>query len=193
MTEAELINKCKNNDKRAQKYLYDLYARKMMGVCIRYASDVEIAKDFLQEGFLKVFNSLESYNFNGSFEGWIRRIMVNTSLEHIRKNDILKETEDISLLSEYFITNSYILESLSAQELISYIDKLPAGYKLVFNLYAIEGYSYSEISEILNIEESTCRSQYMRARKHLQKVLLNLKKEEEKYIENRYELQSSFS
>ena len=74
MTEAELINKCKNNDKRAQKYLYDLYARKMMGVCIRYASDVEIAKDFLQEGFLKVFNSLESYNFNGSFEGWIQTI-----------------------------------------------------------------------------------------------------------------------
>ena len=146
MNEKELIEACKNNDVRAQKLLYETFARKMMSVCLRYADNREMAEDFLQDGFIKVFSSIRSYSYEGSFEGWMRRIFVNTALEKI-----------------------------SADELMELIAQLPPGFRTVFNMFAIEGYSHREIAETLNINESTSRSQYTRAKRLLQKWIKELK------------------
>ena len=156
MNEKELIEACKNNDVRAQKLLYETFARKMMSVCLRYADNREMAEDFLQDGFIKVFSSIRSYSYEGSFEGWMRRIFVNTALEALRKNDLLRNGVELN-------------------ELMELIAELPPGFRTVFNMFAIEGYSHREIAETLNINESTSRSQYTRAKRLLQKWIKELK------------------
>jgi RNA polymerase sigma factor, sigma-70 family len=171
MTEVELIEGCKRRESKAQSVLYEQYSRKMMTVCVRYAPDLESAKDLLQEGFLKVFSTIESYAFKGSFEGWIRRVFVNTALESIRKTDVLKDSVDLTDVENYMLADNNVVAELSTKELLNIISELPMGYKTVFNMYAIEGYSYPEIAKMLNVEESTCRSQYMRARMLLQKKI----------------------
>ncbi|MDO5571312.1 MAG: RNA polymerase sigma factor [Bacteroidales bacterium] len=171
MTEVELIERCRKKDSKAQSILYELYSRKMMSVCLRYSSDIEDAKDLLQEGFVKVFSTLESYAFKGSFEGWVRRVFVNTALENLRKSDILKDSADLSDIENNVFADNNVIEELSAKELLNTIAKLPMGYRTVFNMYAIEGYSYSEIAKMLEVEESTCRSRYLRARKMLQRKI----------------------
>lgn len=171
MEEIQLIKGCKNGERKAQKALYDKYAGKMMSVCLRYVGRRDVAEDMLQDGFLKVFSSIHSFNGDGSFEGWIRRIFVNTSLEQLRRNDLLRdavELDDPGVLTE---PDYSAVEKISADELIELIAILPPGYRTVFNMFAIEGYSHKEIGESLGINESTSRSQYTRAKQWLQKKI----------------------
>ena len=173
MTDEEIINGCLEKNRIAQKYLYDKFARKMKGVCLRYSDSQEEGEDILQNGFISVFENLKSFKGLGSFEGWIRKIMVNTALSQIRKNK--KYQQNIALDKVEFLLpeSNYIAEDFAANDLLKIIQTLPIGYKTVFNLYAIEGYSHKEIGEMLNISEGTSKSQYSRAKAHLQKIIPN--------------------
>ena len=175
MNEKELIEACKNNDVRAQKVLYETFGRKMMSVFLRYADNREMAEDFLQDGFIKVFSSIRSYSYEGSFEGWMRRIFVNTALEALRKNDLLRNGVELNALEPQQEADYSAVEKISADELMELIAQLPPGFRTVFNMFAIEGYSHREIAETLNINESTSRSQYTRAKRLLQKWIKELK------------------
>jgi RNA polymerase sigma-70 factor (ECF subfamily) len=143
----------------------------MMGVCLRYTSDRETARDLLQEGFIKVFTSLHSYSGTGAFGAWMRMIFVNSALEYLRKNDVMYHSEDIDEVSEWASEEETAVSKLAADDLMQLIQKLPDGFRTVFNMYAIEGYSHKEIADILNITESTSRSQYVRARQWLQEQI----------------------
>lgn len=169
MNEQQLIKGCREGERKAQKELYDLYSRKMMGVCLRYVSDRETARDLLQDGFVKVFTCIDSYQGSGSFEGWMRRIFVNCALEYLRKSDVLREAADLDNAPELSQPDCSAVSDLSAAELMQLVGELPAGFRTIFNLFAIEGYSHKEISEMLKITESTSRSQYTRARQLLQR------------------------
>lgn len=174
MDEQQLIDGVKNRDRSSQRILYERFAPSMLSVCFRYLNDYEAAKDVLQEGFIKIFNSLDSYQNKGSFEGWIRRIFINVCLEQLRKNDVLKNAalvDDPCLVLE---PDYSALEQISADELMEIIAELPPGFRTVFNMYAIEGYSHKEIGDILGITESTSRSQFTRAKQQLQKKLKDL-------------------
>ena len=169
MDELQLIEGCRKGDRRAQKALYETYSRKMMSVCLRYVSDWETARDLLQDGFVKVFTHIDSYTGNGSFEGWLRKIFVNSALEYLRHADVLRESTELDQTAELTQTDSSPLSDISAAELMQLIQSLPTGFRTIFNLFAIEGYSHKEISEQLNITESTSRSQYTRAKQLLQR------------------------
>lgn len=169
MNEQQLITGCKKGERNAQRELYETFSRKMMGVCLRYINDRETARDILQEGFVKVFTNIGSYTAKGSFEGWMRRIFVNCSLEYLRKTDVLKEAADLDSTAELVEPEASAISDIASKELLALIDELPVGFKTVFNLFAIEGYSHKDIAEMLNITESTSRSQYTRARQLLQK------------------------
>ena len=169
MTEKELIDNCRKYNPQAQRALYDSYARKMMAVCLRYCRDRDTAQDLLQDGFIKVFTAIDTYSGNGSFEGWVRRIFVNTALEYLRRNDILRETVDIDDTEPMQEIDYSTIERLSAAELMELVQELPAGFRTVFNLFVIEGYNHKEIGDMLGITESTSRSQLSRAKKWLQK------------------------
>ena len=134
-----------------------------------------MAEDFLQDGFIKVFSSIRSYSYEGSFEGWMRRIFVNTALEALRKNDLLRNGVDLNALEPQQEADYSAVEKISADELMELIAQLPPGFRTVFNMFAIEGYSHREIAETLNINESTSRSQYTRAKRLLQKWIKELK------------------
>ncbi len=153
---------------KAQTELYRLFSRKMYGICLRYAKDTANAEDILQEGFVRVFTKIKQFEFKGSFEGWMRRIMVNTALEKFRKNDRLYPVEDLSAYESMEYTEE-TLSSISADELMEMIQSLPPRYRMVFNLYAIEGYTHIEIGEMMNITEGTSKSNLSRARMILQK------------------------
>jgi len=170
MDEKQLIEGCINGDRRAQKALYDRYSARMMAVCLRYVKETEDARDLMQEGFIKLYTNINKYSGEGSFDGWVRKIFVNCALERLRQNDILKNTDDISDNDFADIPDEYA-SILTAEEIMTYVRALPDGFRTVFNLFAIEGYSHKEIGEELNITESTSRSQYMRARKILQKMI----------------------
>ncbi|MCI4668518.1 MAG: RNA polymerase sigma factor [Bacteroidia bacterium] len=163
-----LIKDCVKQKAKAQKELYDLFAPKMMSVCMRYVKSEAEAEDILQEGFLKVFLKIKKFQESGSFEAWIRRIMANTAIDFIRKEKHYLhqlEIKDEILPGQ----KEDIVASLEAEKLMEIIQQLPDGYRWVFNLYAIEGYSHAEIGEKLGISESTSRSQYTRARALLKK------------------------
>jgi len=172
MDEKQLIEGCINGDRRAQKALYDKYSRRMMAVCQRYVKDTEDARDLLQEGFIKLFTNIHKYTGEGIFDGWVRKIFVNSALERLRQQDVLKNAEDIDEVDYANIPDESSLSQLSADEIMAYVRSLPDGFRTVFNMFAIEGYSHKEIGERLNITESTSRTQYMRARKLLQKMIL---------------------
>ncbi|MDD2436275.1 MAG: sigma-70 family RNA polymerase sigma factor [Massilibacteroides sp.] len=174
MNEQQLIESCRKGERIGQKELYDRFARKMMGVCYRYVNDKETAADLLQEGFIKVFQSLDSYSGAGSFEGWIRKIFINSALEYLRKTDILRDAADLDNRMELAQPDSSVISSMSANELMELVCELPTGFRTVFNLFAIEGYSHKEIGEMLNITESTSRSQFTRAKQLLQKKIKGL-------------------
>lgn len=151
--------------------LFNLFAKKMKGVVLRYARTTFDIDDIVQEGFIRLFNSIDSYNFEGSFEGWVKRIFINTAINYYRKN--LREQQNIPL-EETNVNDkeaAVIADHLSYEELLNLINQLPDGYKFVFNMFAIEGYSHKEIAETLGITESTSSSQYLRAKKHLVKLL----------------------
>lgn len=171
MTEKQLIESCRKGERLAQKELYDTYSRKMMGVCLRYVNDRETARDLLQDGFVKVFTSMDSYTGLGSFEGWLRKIFVNCALEYLRKSDVLREAADLDNSAELVNPDSSVISEMSAAELMKLVQQLPAGFRAVFNLFAIEGYSHKEIGEMLDITESTSRSQFTRAKQLLQRQI----------------------
>lgn len=171
MNEEQVVKACLKGDKNAQKQLYEQYARRMMGVCLRYSNGVEDAEDFLQEGFIKVFEKLSSYEYRGSLEGWVRKIIINVVLDRLRQQADLQINDSIDDYIEMASTeNPY--QHLNAKELLQTIQQLPIGYRTIFNLFAIEGYSHKEISMMLNIAESTSKSQYGRAKEQLQKKII---------------------
>ena len=146
----------------------------MLAVCLRYFNDPETARDLMQDGFIKVFTSIDTYTGSGAFEGWLRKIFVNCALEYLRRNDVLRESTDLDNTAELVQPNSNAISDLSAAELMQLVHDLPAGFRTVFNMFAIEGYSQKEISEALGITESTSRSQYTRAKQLLQKKIKEL-------------------
>ena len=146
----------------------------MLAVCLRYVNDPETARDLMQDGFIKVFTSIDTYTGSGAFEGWLRKIFVNCALEYLRRNDVLRESTDLDNTAELIQPNSNAISDLSAAELMQLVHDLPAGFRTVFNMFAIEGYSHKEISEALGITESTSRSQYTRAKQLLQKKIKEL-------------------
>jgi len=174
INEKELIEKCLKHDASAQSMLYRRFASKMLGVCLRYAKDKMEAEDVLQEGFIKIFKYLNTFKFDGSLEGWIRRIMVNTAISQYRANNKNVQSMDDEGFNYKEMPNVIMTDSLSANELLKIIQELPEGYKVVFNLYAIEGYSHKEIGEMLGISESTSKSQLSRARTALQEKIKGL-------------------
>lgn len=171
----QLIAACEKKETWAMKKLYEQYAPAMLGICVRYVNDKEIAKDIMQEGFIKIFTKIKTYKGSGSFEGWMRRIFVTTALEHIRNAQNLlfhgNEQDNYENIADFEIST---VEKLSADEILYCISQLSPNLRVIFNLYAIEGYTHVEIARILNIKESTSRSNYMRARQFLQSKLQNL-------------------
>ncbi len=168
MNEKQLLDGCLEGKRSAQKQLYDRYSPKMFGVCLRYAIDRAMAEDMLQEGFIRVFTHLRSYRSEGSFEGWIRKIITNTALEILRKRNVLKYTVDLEMANEKDSGLYDAVSRLSNQDLLKHVQELPSGFRTVFNLFAIEGYSHREIAELLQIAEGTSKSQYARAKAWLQ-------------------------
>lgn len=174
MNEEILVKKCIEGDNRAQKKLFDLFAPKLFGICLRYMKDHDLAQDTLQDGFVKIFTKLSDYNGKGSFEGWMRRIVVNTCLDQLRKDQKLKMNTSIDDVSFLVKDNHWIEEELTAKDLLKLVESLPDGYRVVFNMFAIEGYSHKEIAEQLDISENTSKSQFSRAKSHLRKKLIEL-------------------
>ncbi|NOQ72308.1 MAG: sigma-70 family RNA polymerase sigma factor [Crocinitomix sp.] len=173
MTEEQLVKECISGNAVAHKKFYDLFARKMMGVCLRYSSNPDEAQDVLQDGFIKVFSKLPKFVNKGSLEGWVRRIMVNTALDQYRKNKKYQKDVEIDAVSFKLEQKDFIIETINANDLLKIIQTIPKGYRVVFNLFAIEGYSHKEIAEQLGVTESTSKSQYSRAKKMLRKLLVD--------------------
>jgi len=172
MTEEALINGCLRNEPQAQQELYLKYSPKLLSVCYRYAKNREDAEDMLQEGFIKIFTQMHQFQHLGALEGWIRRIIVHSCINHLKKNKKFSDSVDLTHAAGKFITDDNIPSILQAKQVIECIRLLPLGYKTVLNLYAIEGYAHKEIAAILDIQESTSRSQYTRAKAMLEDILL---------------------
>lgn len=163
----KIIYGCQECDPRAQKELYVLFKTKMFGICLRYAGDYNDAQDILHDGFLKVFEKVNQFKFKGSFEGWIRKIIVNTALERFRtKYQVISINDNFKEVDRKGKDN--ISADISVKEILKFVQELSPRYRMVFNLYAIEGYSHKEISEMLNISEGTSKSNLSRARAVLQ-------------------------
>lgn len=175
MDDSALVKKCIDGDQRAQRMLFEKFAPKMLGVCMRYSKNSEQAEDVLQDGFVKVFTKLNYYKGDGSLEGWIRRIIVNTALDQIRKNAKFQDNVALDDVDYKLELKGNVLEQLAAEDLLELINEMPEGYKVVFNMFAIEGYSHKEIAKELNVSENTSKSQYSRARSYLKKKLEELK------------------
>jgi RNA polymerase sigma-70 factor (ECF subfamily) len=170
ISESDLIQGCLNGERRMQEELYGRFAPKMYGVCLRYAGNSDEAQDILQEGFIKIFKKLSSFRGEGSFEGWIRRVFVNTSIEHFRRKNYLQpvtEKEENTIEGKYLS----ILDSLAERDILNMIRELSPGYRAVFNLYVIEGYTHKEIGDMLGISEGTSKSQLSRAKVILQDMV----------------------
>ena len=174
-TDKELIERCLEKDPRAQEFLYKRFSNRMYGVCLRFARNTLEADDILQEGFIKVFNYLKDFRQDGSLEGWIRRTIINTAINyyHSKENE-WKETTIDKAESLHSLTED-ALSKISTADLLNIIHELPEGYRMVFNLYVIEGYNHQEIAEMLNISENTSKSQLSRARMALQERLVQRK------------------
>jgi RNA polymerase sigma factor (sigma-70 family) len=175
MTEEAILQGCLKNSAKAQKSLYDKFSGKMLAVCYRYAHNREDAEDMLQEGFIKVFSQIHTFKSQGAFEGWVRRIMIHTCINNLKKNKKFKESVDLIHANSLQIREDTIPSILQAKQVVECIRLLPIGYRTVLNLYAIEGFSHKEISSMLDIEESTSRSQYTRAKAMLEDILIKKK------------------
>jgi len=173
LNEHELIRGCLRGSAQCQRDLYERFAGKMYAVCLRYARTREDAADILQEGFLKVFSKLGQFQFQGSFEGWVRRVMVNTALRAYQKQRFEFEQSGYERLPDMPVEPDAVA-MLSATELLDLVRQLPDGYRAVFNLVAIEGYSHAEAANLLGIQESTSRSQLTKARRHLEEEVKKL-------------------
>lgn len=169
-----LVAACRKGDRRAQKVLFDRLSPKMFSVCLRYMGDRESAEDILQEGFVTLFSKLDSYSGEGSFEGWSRKIFINTALMDLRKKDALRMSGDLEEAYNLAGEGSTQIQDIGYKELMSLIGALPAGYRTVFNMSVVEGYSHREIAQELGISEATSRSQLQRARMILQDKIRKL-------------------
>ena len=175
LNEQRIIELCKQGDRAAQKALFDKLSSRMFPVCLRYMGNREAAEDVLQEGFISLFSKLNSYSGEGSFEGWARKVFVNTALMTLRKNDVMRQSEDIETAWSVSSEDPGALQKISYKELMGMIAELPTGFRTVFNMFLIEGYSHKEIGEALGISEATSRSQLRRARVMLQNRIKKLK------------------
>jgi RNA polymerase sigma factor (sigma-70 family) len=173
----QIIEGCAKHNRKAQQMLYDKYSRLLLGICMRYAGDKAEAEDILQESFLKIFFSIRDFSGTGSFAGWMRKVAVNTAITHYHKN--LKHRYHIEI-EEYVSvetgTSSFEESLITSEELHIVLNELPAGYRMVFNLYAVEGYKHKEIAEMLGIDTNTSKSQYSRAKAALREKLEKLGK-----------------
>ncbi len=170
----QLIKQSLKSDRKAQKLLYDKYAPKMLSLCVYYIKDIQQAEEVMLNGFLKVFTKLLQYSRKGSFEGWIRKIMVNECISYLRKKNELIFTDKIDTYKQ--IIENEVELSIAVEDLQHYINKLPKGCKTVFNLFVIEGYKHAQIAEMLHFSEGTSKTQLSRARKALQKMISSNKK-----------------
>lgn len=181
-TEAKLVTALKKGESRAYKVVYERYAGKMLAVCTRYVANRADAEEIMLDGFMRVFEKISQFREDGSFEGWIRRIMVTESLMFLRKNKAWRQElsiDEVTSEPDY----EWAETSLEAEDLLRMVNQLPDGYRMVFNLYAIEGYSHAEIAAMLGISEGTSKSQLSRARSLLQ---VSLKKIEQNQYEKSY-------
>ena len=166
---------CIKNNATAQEALYNRFSPRMLGVCYRFAKNREDAEDMLQEGFIKVFTQIHQYRNEGALEGWIRRIIVHTCINILKKNKKFSDSVDIIHANSVHVKEEIIPSIMQAKQVVECIRTLPIGYRTVLNLYAIEGYSHKEIAGMLDIEESTSRSQYTRAKTMLEDILIKKK------------------
>lgn len=186
ISDAQIIEGCLSGKRKAYSRLYRRYAAVMMGICMRYCKNRADAEDVLQEGFIKVFSHMEKYRHEGSFEGWIKRIMINTAIDHHKANLRHAYHSDINRLEESTVLDGLsghdpdppLFPDIPKEKLISLVQSLPDGYRMVFNLYAIEGYSHRDIAGSLGISENTSKTQLMKARRSLRE---KLKEEIRKY------------
>ena len=169
--ESELIRSCIEGDRKSQKALYDRLAPRMFPVCIRYIGDRDQAADVLQDGFITLFTKLDTYKGDGSFEGWARRIFVTTALMSLRKKDALKMSDELDTARGMKAETVSQTQHIGYKELMRLVTSLPPGFRTVFNMYSIEGYSHKEIADMLGISETTSRTQLSRARIWLQKKI----------------------
>lgn len=170
--ESDLIIGCIEGNRRMQEELYRRFSPRMYAVCLRYAANAEEAEDILQEGFIKIFKKLDSFRSEGSFEGWIRRIFVNTAIEHFRRKRYLMpvtEKEENTIEGKYVS----VLDELAEKDILALVQELSPGYRTVFNMYVVEGYTHREIADILGISEGTSKSQLSRAKVILQDLVRN--------------------
>lgn len=171
--EEELLVLCRKNDRKAQQELYQRYSRRMYALCLRYCGNQMEAEDLMITGFMKIFSLLDRYEAKGSLEGWMRRIMVNEALMALRKKRTLYAEVSVDY-AEAEVSYQDLSSQLHAEELLALVQALPAGYRTVFNLFALEGYSHKEIADLLGISENTSKSQLSRARALLQEQVLRL-------------------
>jgi RNA polymerase sigma-70 factor (ECF subfamily) len=174
MEEQELIQDCIAARPKAQKALFDIYAPKLYVVCLRYLKDQMRAQDVLQDTFVKIFAHIGNYKSEGAFEGWLKRIAVNTCLDQLRKDKKLLTDVSLDDVSHKLAHQDYSAEKLMADDLLKLVQALPDGYRTVFNLFAIEGFSHQEIAQQLSISESTSKTQYLRARAYLKERIENI-------------------
>ena len=170
LSESDLIQGCIAGNRQTQEILYKQFSPKMYSVCLRYSGNVEDANDLLQEGFIKIFKNLDKFRGDGSFEGWMRRIFVNTSIEHFRKKVKLYNVTEVQENTVEDVELN-VLDSMAEKDIILLVNELSPGYKAVFNMHVIEGYSHKEIATILGITEGTSKSQLARAKGVLKKSL----------------------
>ena len=182
MNDAQIIDGCARHDRRSQQELYNKYSRFLLGVCLRYASDKAEAEDILQEVFLRIYFNITEYSGIGSFTGWLRKVAINTAITHYHKYLKHRYHEDID---EYISVEtgaaSFEEDFFTSDELYKALNELPAGYRTVFNLYAVEGYKHKEIAEMLNIDTNTSKSQYSRAKAVIRGKLEKLRKLKDSY------------
>jgi RNA polymerase sigma factor (sigma-70 family) len=185
MSDQKIIEGCARHDRRAQQILYDKYSHFLLGVCMRYASDKAEAEDILQDSFLKIFFNIKDFSGTGSFIGWLRKVAVNTAITHYHKN--LKYRYHVEI-DEYVSVetgvSSFEEDFFTSEELITVLNELPSGYRMVFNLYAVEGYKHKEIAVILGIDTNTSKSQYSRAKGAIRDKLDKLRRLKSNYTEN---------
>jgi RNA polymerase sigma factor (sigma-70 family) len=185
MSDQQIIDGCANHDRRAQQELYNQYSRFLLGICMRYATDKAEAEDILQESFIKIYFNIKDYSGTGSFIGWLRKVAVNTAITHYHRNLKFRyhvEIEDY-VSAETGVT-SFEEDFFTSDELFIVLNELPSGYRMVFNMYAIDGYKHKEIAEILGIDTNTSKSQYSRAKAALREKLEKLGKLKNRYSTN---------
>lgn len=171
----ELLMGCLRKERKSQELLYRKYAKKMYAICQGYVRDKSAAKDILQDGFVKVFMKIQTFNPNNSLEGWIRRVITNTAIDYFRQNRKLDSFIELEEQHNEEASDDAVNKLIDVEEILYYLDKLPEGARVIFNLYAIEGYTHKEIADRLQISEGTSKSQFSRARSLLKSYLLNLK------------------